>query len=219
MHALNKDDLKNVWILDVFSPGPFESGHFESGRFESGPCILFPLICLIRAPPSLCAPYLLLPSYDSYSYLALLPSCAPYLLLVPYVLLTCSSLHMLNTRAWNFSLHVLHTCSSSLMCSIPAPPSWCAPYLLLHPDVLHTCPSFLMCSIPAHPSWCALYLLSNGKTSIVRYRTLSFFAFRLKKKECSLFFRDFKYKISIEPVRFTSILKSFKINQLFASLH
>ncbi len=49
-------------------------------------------------------------------------------------------------------------------------------------------------------------LPSNGKTSIVRYRTLSFFAFRLKKKRMFAFFRDFKYKISIEPVRFASIL-------------
>ncbi len=47
---------------------------------------------------------------------------------------------------------------------------------------------------------------SNGKTSLVHYRTLSFFAFRLKKKRKFAFFRDFKYKITIEPVRFTSIL-------------
>jgi hypothetical protein len=47
---------------------------------------------------------------------------------------------------------------------------------------------------------------SNGKTSIVRYRTLSFFAFRFLKKRMFAFFRDFKCKISIEPVRFASIL-------------
>jgi hypothetical protein len=49
-------------------------------------------------------------------------------------------------------------------------------------------------------------LISNGKTSIVRYRTLSFFAFRFFKKRMFAFFRDFKCKISIEPVRFASIL-------------
>jgi hypothetical protein len=58
---------------------------------------------------------------------------------------------------------------------------------------------------------------SNGKTSLVHYRTLSFFAFRLKKKRKFAFFRDFKNKITIEPVPFASILLSFKINQ-FASL-
>jgi hypothetical protein len=58
---------------------------------------------------------------------------------------------------------------------------------------------------------------SNGKTSIVHYRTLSFFAIRLKKKTKVCFFRDFKYKITIKPVRFASILLSFNINQ-FASL-
>jgi hypothetical protein len=47
---------------------------------------------------------------------------------------------------------------------------------------------------------------SNGKTSIVRYRTLSFFAFRFFKKRMFAFFRDFKCKISIEPVPFASIL-------------
>jgi hypothetical protein len=47
---------------------------------------------------------------------------------------------------------------------------------------------------------------SNGKTSIVRYRTLSFFAFRFLKKRMFAFFRDFKCKISIQPVRFASIL-------------
>ena len=57
---------------------------------------------------------------------------------------------------------------------------------------------------------------SNGKTSLVHYRTLSFFVFRFKKKRKFAFFRDFKNKITIEPVRFASILLSFKINQ-FAS--
>jgi hypothetical protein len=57
---------------------------------------------------------------------------------------------------------------------------------------------------------------SNGKTSLVQYRTLSFFAFRFKKNESS-FFYGFKYKITFEPVRFASILLSFKIDQ-FASL-
>jgi hypothetical protein len=47
---------------------------------------------------------------------------------------------------------------------------------------------------------------SNGKTSIIHYRTLSFFAIRFKKKRKFAFFRDFKYKIL-----------SFNINQ-FASL-
>jgi hypothetical protein len=46
---------------------------------------------------------------------------------------------------------------------------------------------------------------SNGKTSLVHYRTLSFFAFRLKKTIVR-FFRDFKYKITSQPVRFASIL-------------
>jgi hypothetical protein len=58
---------------------------------------------------------------------------------------------------------------------------------------------------------------SNGKTSLVHYRTLSFFAFCLKKKRKFTFFRDFMNKINIEPVPFASILLSFKINQ-FASL-
>ncbi len=58
---------------------------------------------------------------------------------------------------------------------------------------------------------------SNGKTSIVYYRTLSFFAFRFKKKRKFAFFRFFKYKITVEPVRFASISKFFNIN-MFASL-
>ncbi len=59
---------------------------------------------------------------------------------------------------------------------------------------------------------------SNGKTSLVHYRTLSFFAFRFKKKRKFAFFHGFKYKITIEPVCFASIgLLSFKIDQ-FASL-
>jgi hypothetical protein len=48
--------------------------------------------------------------------------------------------------------------------------------------------------------------ISNGKTSLVHYRTLSFFAFRLKKKRKFAFFRDLKYKITSEPVRLASIL-------------
>ncbi len=50
---------------------------------------------------------------------------------------------------------------------------------------------------------------SNGKTSLVHYRTLSFFAFRFKKKRKFAFFPHFKCKISIEPVRFASILVQF----------
>jgi hypothetical protein len=56
-----------------------------------------------------------------------------------------------------------------------------------------------------HPK-SATAVCSNGKTSLVHYRTLSFFAFRFKKKRKFAFFPDFKYKISIEPVRFASIL-------------
>jgi hypothetical protein len=52
----------------------------------------------------------------------------------------------------------------------------------------------------------------NGKTSIVYYRTLSFFALRLKKKRKFAFFHFFKNKITIEPVRFASILKFFNVN-------
>jgi hypothetical protein len=58
---------------------------------------------------------------------------------------------------------------------------------------------------------------STRKTSIVQYRTLSFFAFRLKKKTKIRFFCLFKHKITFEPVRFDSILYTFQINQ-FASL-
>jgi hypothetical protein len=58
--------------------------------------------------------------------------------------------------------------------------------------------------------------ISNGKTSLVQYRTLSFFAFRFKKKRKFAFFHGFKYKITFQPVRFASILLSFKIDQ-FAS--
>jgi hypothetical protein len=59
---------------------------------------------------------------------------------------------------------------------------------------------------------------SNGKTSTVHYRTLWFFAIRFKKKTKVCFFRDFKYKITIEPVRFASILLSFNINQFASNL-
>ncbi len=48
----------------------------------------------------------------------------------------------------------------------------------------------------------AVSMSSNGKTSIVYYRTLSFFAFRNLKKRKFAFFRVFKFKIIIEPVRF-----------------
>jgi hypothetical protein len=47
---------------------------------------------------------------------------------------------------------------------------------------------------------------SNGKTSKVYYRTLSFFAFRLKKKRKFAFLLLSQIKITIEPVRFASIL-------------
>ena len=57
----------------------------------------------------------------------------------------------------------------------------------------------------------------NGKTLIVHYRTLSFFAFWFKKETKIRFFCLFKHKITIESVRFASILYSFKKNQ-FASL-
>ncbi len=60
-------------------------------------------------------------------------------------------------------------------------------------------------------------MYSNGKTSLVHYRTLSFFTFRFLKKRKFAFFRHFKYKITSKPVRFASILWSFEINQ-FASL-
>ncbi len=55
-------------------------------------------------------------------------------------------------------------------------------------------------------SLCVCVNISNGKTSIVCYWTLSFFAFRFLKKRMFTFFRDFKCKISIEPVRFALIL-------------
>jgi hypothetical protein len=58
---------------------------------------------------------------------------------------------------------------------------------------------------------------SNGKTLIVHYRTLSFFAFRFFRKRKFAFFRDFKYKIPIEPVRFASKIIIFLAN-VFASL-
>ncbi len=54
-------------------------------------------------------------------------------------------------------------------------------------------------------------ITSNGKTLIVCYRTLSFFALRLKKKLKFVFFRFFKYKITIEPVRFAPLFKFFNI--------
>jgi hypothetical protein len=60
-------------------------------------------------------------------------------------------------------------------------------------------------------------VLVYGKTSIVYYRTLSFFTLRLKKKRKFAFFLFLKYKITIEPVCFTSIFKFFNIN-MFASL-
>ncbi len=65
--------------------------------------------------------------------------------------------------------------------------------------------------------WPKCDMLSNGKTSIVYYQTLSFFALRLKKKRKFAFFRFFKYKITIKPVRFASIFKFFNI-KMFASL-
>jgi hypothetical protein len=52
----------------------------------------------------------------------------------------------------------------------------------------------------------------NGKTSIVYYQTHSFFGF-FNKKQRFIFFA-FKFKITFEPVPFTSILSSLKINQL-----
>jgi hypothetical protein len=64
-------------------------------------------------------------------------------------------------------------------------------------------------SLPNHTKMFELVHMvtsSNGKTSLVHYRTLSFFAFRFKKKRKFAFFRGFKYKITIEPVRFASIL-------------
>ncbi len=63
----------------------------------------------------------------------------------------------------------------------------------------------------ADPQHCQRQLASNGKTSIVYYQTLSFFAFRNFKKTKVRFFCVFKFKIIIEPVRFASILSSFKI--------
>ncbi len=56
---------------------------------------------------------------------------------------------------------------------------------------------------------CNTVVNSNGKTSLVHYRTLSFFAFRFLKKRKFAFFPHFKHKISIEPVRFASILVKF----------
>ncbi len=68
-----------------------------------------------------------------------------------------------------------------------------------------------MTGIHCLPSWTSPHDsmgagTSNGKTSLVQYRTLSFFAFRFLKKRKFAFFHDFKYKITSEPVRFASIL-------------
>ncbi len=69
---------------------------------------------------------------------------------------------------------------------------------------------------------------SNGKTSLVHYRTLSFFAFRLKKNESSIIFvisstkslaNLFASLQYCKPVRFASLDSHFNINLLrFASI-
>ncbi len=62
---------------------------------------------------------------------------------------------------------------------------------------------------------------SNGKTSMVYYWTLSFFAFHNLKKQKFAYFRVFKFKIIIEPVLFASISKKTSLSKLslhFASL-
>jgi hypothetical protein len=59
---------------------------------------------------------------------------------------------------------------------------------------------------------CECFVCRNGKTSIVDYQILSFFCFRFIKKRMLVFFCFLKTKITIEPVRFTSILSNLKIN-------